>query len=143
MSEIICEEIAHRAGFIVSVGNWIAPDGGLITGWDYESHHWQTIKKHLGYEPETENHLQWMMTCAIQEEGYIRLVFRAQVLFQIGSENMDDIWGDTPNYKRMISTLEKLEGIEIHIFSQKFYIIGEAQHIVGKLLDKLQIRDLQ
>jgi hypothetical protein len=139
VSELFCEEIAHKAGFIVSVGNWISPDGILITGEDYESHHWETIKKFLGYEPETDNHLSWM-----NEQvglGYIRLVFRNDVLFQVGCSCKEEIWSDAPNMTMMRTVLERVPNIEIHIFSRTFYVIGKSQDILNKNLDALQIQE--
>ena len=139
MPELFCEEIAHRAGFIVSVGNWIAPDGTLITGEDYETHHWETIKKYLGFEPETDNHLTWMNRKV--DEGYIRLVFRHDVLFQIGSKKKEEIWSEQSNLTMMRSILEKIRDVEIHIFSRTFYVIGLSRNILNKAMDKLQIQE--
>lgn len=139
MSELICEEIAHLAGFIVSVGNWIAPDGSLIASEDYESHHWETIKKHLGYEPETENHLRFMNEKV--EEGYVRLVFRSDVLFQVNCKDKEEIWGDAPNMVCMRGILAKIPNVEIHIFTRAFYVIGNSQDILNKSLSKLQIQE--
>jgi len=134
---IICEEIAHQAGFIVSVGNWITPDGSLIIGKDYESHHWSTIKEYLKIEPKTDNHLRWMNEKVA--EGYIRLVFRAYVFFQICCEKKEEIWEDNPNIKTMRVIMRKIPEHEIHIFSKNFYIIGISQNILDKNNDKLQI----
>lgn len=145
MSDLICEEIARRAGFQVSVGNWIAPDGGLILGTDYQSHHWETLLMYWK-EPakqaicqQCDNHLQ-NMNLAV-DQGYIRLVFRADVLFQVGTENINDLWSDSPNYKRMLDILKYLEGVDVHIFSKKFYVIGEARSIIDKDLNKLEIKE--
>jgi hypothetical protein len=139
VSELFCEEIAHRAGFIVSVGNWIAPDGSLITGDNYETHHWETIQKYFGYTPKTDNHLTWMNEKVA--EGYLRLVFRNDVLFQVGCKKKEEIWDETPNMKAMREVLKKIPEIEIHIFSRTFYMIGSAQNILNKALDKLQIQE--
>lgn len=139
MPELFCEEIAHRAGFTVSVGNWIAPDGSLITGENYETHHWETIQKYLGYTPKTDNHLLWMNEKVA--EGYLRLVFRSDVLFQVGCQNKEALWGDSPNMKMMREMLNKIPDIEIHIFSRTFYIIGLAKDILDKAFDKLQIKE--
>ncbi len=140
MSEIICEEVAHKAGFVVSVGNWIAPDGGLILGDNYEEHHWETIIKHLGESPKTENNLQWMNDQV--DKGFIRLVFRSDVMIQVGCSDVDKIWYDEPNYKMMMKILGRLTDIQgdIHIFSKSFYAIGKAEDIVDKNMDNLQIR---
>lgn len=140
MSEIICEEVAHKAGFTVSVGNWIAPDGGLIVGENYEEHHWETIIRHLGSEPSAENNLKWMNEKV--DEGFIRLVFRADVMLQVGCSEVDDIWSESPNFKTLMKVLGRLNGIQgdIHIFSPNFYVIGKAEDIVKKDLDRLQIR---
>lgn len=138
MCEIICESLAHRAGFSVSVGNWIAPDGTLISGESYESHHWETLVKHLTINNEIENHLQYMNEKVA--EGYIRLVFRADVLFQVGCAEMDALWSESPNYGQMIEILKKLGDVDIHIFSSKFYIIGSASKIVSRMFGDLQIR---
>lgn len=140
MSEIICEEIAHKAGFVVSVGNWIAPDGGLILGENYDEHHWETIIRHLGSLPETENNLQWMNDQV--DKGFIRLVFRADVMLQVGCRELSEIWSDEPNYKSMMKVLGRLKDIQgdIHIFSKDFYTIGKAEDIVDKNIDRLQIR---
>jgi len=137
--ELFCEEIAHRAGFAVSVGNWISPDGILITGEDYESHHWETIKKYIGYEPKTDNHLGWMNEQV--RNGYIRLVFRNDVLFQVGCSTKEEIWGDESNMTMMRTVLEKIPDIEIHIFSRTFYVIGMSQDILNKNMDTLQIQE--
>jgi hypothetical protein len=137
--ELFCEEVAHQAGFIVSVGNWIAPDGTLITGKDYDTHHWETIKKYVGFEPATDNHLSWMnhkMT-----EGFIRLVFRNDVLFQVGSEKKEDIWSDKANMTAMRTVIGKLLDVEIHIFSKTFYVVGLAQDILEQAIDRLQIQE--
>jgi hypothetical protein len=137
--EIICEEIAHQAGFIVSTGNWIAPDGGLILGKHHDEHHWETMTQYLGYEPKTENSLQWMNEQV--SLGFIRLVFRADVMFQVGCVNVEDIWSDTPNYRTMLRILEKLKGIgDVHIFSHNFYIIGKANDITKHGTKNLQIK---
>jgi hypothetical protein len=139
VSELFCEEIAHRAGFIVSVGNWIAPDGTLITGQDYDSHHWETIKKHIGFEPKTDNHLTWMNQQV--DAGFIRLVFRNDVLFQVGCAKKEEIWSDAVNMVAMQAVIRKLPDVEIHIFSRTFYVIGLAQDILEQALDKLQIQE--
>lgn len=139
MSELLCEEIAHRAGFVVSVGNWIAPDGGLIIGQNYESHHWETIKQYIGYEPEVENHLSWMNDQV--SKGYIRLVFRNDVFFQIGCTKKEEIWNDSPNLTTMRNILERISDIEIYIFSRNIYIIGYAKDILEQNLSKLQIKE--
>ncbi len=139
MSELFCEEIAHRAGFTVSVGNWITPDGALIVGKSYDTHHWETIKKHLGFEPETENHLSWMNDQVTA--GYIRLVFRNDVLFQVGCKKKEEIWKESPNNTMLRDILKKIPDIEIHIFSRTFYIIGLACDILVKDWSKLQIKE--
>ncbi len=141
MPEIICAEIAHRAGFSVSVGNWIAPDGALITGHNYEEHHWETLVRYLGHEPEVENNLQYMHEKV--NEGFIRLVFRIDVLFQVGHKEMNDIWNDQPNNKAMIEVLKRLSDLvdtDIHIFSEHFYVIGKANDIADHKMDGLQVR---
>lgn len=140
MSEIICEEIAHTAGFTVSTGNWIAPNGELILGEHHDEHHWETMIRHFGYEPKTNNNLQWMNEQV--EGGFIRLVFRADVMFQVGCESVEDIWSDSPNYKAMLTILQRLADIDgdIHIFSRRFYVIGKAEDIVKHGTEKLQIR---
>jgi len=140
VSEIICEKVAHKAGFIVSVGNWIAPDGSLIVGKNYEEHHWETIVRHLGSEPDAENNLQWMNEKV--DEGFIRLVFRVDVMFQVGCLEVDEIWSESPNFKTLMKVLARLYDIrgDIHIFSKSFYAIGLAEDIVSKNLDRLQIR---
>jgi len=137
VSEIICEDLAHRAGFAVSVGNWISPDGTTISGWNYESHHWETLKKYIG--DDSDNPLSYMNLKV--SEGYIRLVFRVQVLFQVGCINKEDLWSKKPQYARMRDILGKLKGSEIHIFSKKFYVIGLAEDILDKKISKLQIRE--
>ncbi len=139
MSELICELTAHRAGFIVSVGNWIAPDGTLITGTDCESHHWETIKAYFGFEPKVDNHLTWMNQKV--EEGFLRLVFRSDVLFQIGSGSKEIIWDEQPNHKMMRQILGRMPDIEVHIFSKNFYVIGMAQDIVDRNISGLQIEE--
>lgn len=139
MSELVCEEIAHRAGFVVSIGNWIAPDGTLIVGEDYENHHWETLIRHLGYEPQTDNNLRFMNEKI--QEGFIRLVFRSDVFFQVGCEEKEDIWNESSNTQVMMEILAKISDIEIHIFSKYFYIIGMAQDILNQSWDDLQIRE--
>lgn len=138
MPELFCEEIAHRAGFTVSVGNWITPNGTLITGKSYDTHHWETIKEHLGYNIETDNHLTWMNQQV--SEGYIRLVFRNDVLFQVGCETKEEIWAESLNFIMMRNILQKISDIEIHIFSKTFYIIGLACDILDKKWSNLQIQ---
>ena len=141
MSEVFCEEIAHRAGFIVSVGNWISPEGGLVTGKTYDTHHWETIKEHLGYEPDTktDSHLKWMNDQV--SEGYMRLVFRNDVLFQVGCHTKEEIWGDAANCKMLIGILHKIPEIEVHIFSRTFYILGKADDIANQEFGRLQIKE--
>jgi hypothetical protein len=139
VSELFFEETAHRAGFIVSVGNWITPDGKLILGQNNDTHHWETIKEYFGYEPETENRLTWMHERI--DEGFIRLVFRNDVLFQVGCKLKEEIWGDSPNYEMLMGILKKLENVEIHIFSRKFYILGFAENILNNKLELLQIQE--
>ena len=142
MQEIECEEIAHRAGFVVSVGNWIAPDGTLIFGKNYESHHWETIQEYLGETPETDNHLVWMNE-QVLEGGFIRLVFRQTVFFQVGIKKYDELWSDTPRMIRLREVLEKLSGIEIHIFSRTFYLIAFAEDIISRKIEAMQIKEKQ
>jgi len=137
--ELFCEEIAHRAGFTVSVGNWITPDGALIAGKSYDTHHWETIKEHLGYEPETDNHLTWMNQQVTN--GYIRLVFRNDVLFQVGCEKKEEIWAEIPNIIMMRNILQKISDIEIHMFSRAFYIIGLSRDILSKEWSELQVQE--
>ncbi len=144
MSDLICEEIARRAGFQVSVGNWIAPDGELILGTDYQTHHWETLLAYWGNNVNQdfckvcENHLQ-CMNCAV-DQGYIRLVFRADVLFQVGATDIQDLWSNRANYVRMMSLLRPLTDVDVHIFSRSFYVIGLTQHIIARETGKLQIR---
>ena len=139
MEEVVCEEIAHRAGFTVSVGNWISPEGLLIVGENYDTHHWETIKKHLGHEPEADNHLRWMNEQV--SNGYIRLVFRADVFFQVGCDAKEDIWSEKVNLKKLREILSRIPEIEIHIFSKNFYIIGLADDILNRRIDRLQIQE--
>ena len=144
---LICEEIARRAGFIVSVGNWITPDGTLILGYDYQSHHWHTLLQHWGDSVNQsmclncEDHLQCMNMAV--DRGYIRLVFRADVLFQVGAKKMDDLWSDSPNCKRMMDILRPLTDVDVHVFSHNFYIIGLSQHIIDWDIEKLQIKEIK
>jgi len=140
VSELFCEEIAHRAGFIVSVGNWIAPNGSLITGETYETHHKETILKYLGITLQVDNHLTWLNE-QVSEEGYIRMVFRNDVLFQVGCKKKEEIWDKAPNIVVMREVLSRIPDIEIHIFSKNFYIIGLAKDILNKALDNLQIQE--
>lgn len=139
MPELFCEEIAHRSGFTVSVGNWITPDGALITGKNYDTHHWETIKEHFGYEPKTENHLKWMNQQVL--DGYIRLVFRNDVLFQVGCKKKEDIWAGDSNVTVMRGILQKIPEIEIHIFSGTFYVIGISCDILSREWDRLQVKE--
>lgn len=140
VSEIICEQLAHQAGFIVSVGNWISPDGSLITGRNYESHHWETLIEHLGQKPETDNHLVFMNNKV--NEGYIRLVFRTDVLFQVGANKKEELWGDAPYFQTMRDILKKIGDTEVHIFSKKFYVIGMANNILNQKMELLQIKEM-
>ncbi len=137
MSEIICENLAHRSGFTVSVGNWIDPNGLLIAGTNYSSHHWETLVEHLQEEPETDNHLSYMNKKV--EQGYIRLVFREDVFIQVGGNNLDDLWSEQLNFQRLVKILKKID-TEIHIFSCHYYLIGNSHDIVQHNIDKLQIR---
>jgi hypothetical protein len=139
-NQIICEQIAHLAGFAVSVGNWISPNGTVISGENYETHHRETLEKFLNCK-SPDNHLIWMQEQV--EVGFIRLVFRTEVLFQIGASSIDEIWEDAPNFKRMMSILSKIKGTEIHIFSKQFYIIGKAEDIVSNERKLLQIREMR
>lgn len=139
MSELICEELAHKAGFPVSVGNWIAPNGDLILGKE-DQHHWETLVEYWGKEPETDNPLQLMNDTV--DDGFIRLVFRSEVMFQVGALGIEDLWGDQPQYCRMMMILEKLSNYaaDVHIFSRHFYVIGTARDIFQQNLGKLQIK---
>lgn len=139
MPELFCEEIAHRTGFTVSVGNWVTPEGTLIASQSYETHHWETIKEYLGYEPETNNHLTWMNQQITN--GYIRLVFRNDVLFQVGCKKKEEIWTKSPNMITMRDILAKIPKIEIHIFSRTFYIIGLSCNILTKKWNELQVQE--
>ena len=138
---LICETIARQAGFAVSVGNWISPDGSLISGTDYESHHWETLSKHLGINQELCEKCGNKLSCMNMaiKDGFIRLVFRADVCFQVSAEEVDIIWSEKPNYKTMINVIKKIDEIETHIFSQKFYVIGQGKYIVNREKGKLQI----
>ena len=126
---------------MVSVGNWITPDGFLITGKSYNTHHWETIKEHLKYKPETDNHLAWMNQQVMA--GYIRLVFRNDVLFQVGCKKKEEIWEEKANVTTMREILNKIQDIEIHIFSQTFYIIGMACDTLARKWDKLQVQEIK
>lgn len=139
MPELFCEEIAHRSGFTVPVGNWITPDGALITGRNCETHHWETIKEYIGYEPKTDNHLSWMNQKVA--EGYIRLVFRNDVLFQVACNKKEEIWSEQPNITTMRDILQKIPDIEIHIFSRTLYIIGLSCDILAMEWSKLQVQE--
>ena len=75
------------------------------------------------------------------DRGYIRLVFRADVLFQVGAENLDDLWSDSPNYHRMMDVLTPLSDVDVHVFSRNFYVIGLAQHIIDRDTERLQIKE--
>lgn len=142
MSDVICEQLAKQAGFKLSVGNWIAPDGTLIIGKTHESHHIETMVKYTKEEcPEDKNHLTWMNSKVA--EGFIRLVFRADILFQVGCKRKKDIWSKQPNYRCMIDILKKLNTIEAHIFSKSFYIIGQSRFIVNKEMKKLEIKEYE
>jgi len=136
---LICEEIAHRSGFAVSVGNWITPNGELILGSNYEDHHWETITRHFDYQIETDNQLSWMNQKV--QEGYIRLVFRSDVFFQVGCIKKEEIWNNNPNMKVMRDILNRIQDIEIHIFSRNMYIIGYSKDILTQNLDRLQIKE--
>lgn len=139
MDDFIGERIAHEAGFTVSVGNWIIPDGSLIVGKNYESHHWETIQEYYQNKLNPENQLNWMNNMV--GKGFIRLVFRDEVFFQVGCFRKEDIWEDYPNYQRMIDILRKIPKVEVHIFSKTFYLIGLAENFVNKKLDELQIQE--
>ena len=141
MSDLICEEVSRRAGFLVSVGNWIAPNGDLVCGTDYETHHWETIHEYFKGDIETDNRLEYMNN--IIHDGFIRLVFRADVCFQVAAENVDDLWSDQPNYKEMIRILDAIkefDEVDIHIYSHHFYINGSADFIASQNKDELQIK---
>lgn len=137
MSEIICIENAHRAGFNLSVGNWIAPNGDLICGAADGDHHFETAKRYCNLE-QIDNQLVWMND--LVRNGYIRLVFRADILFQVGCAGINEIWSDSPNYMRMIEILRRIPGVEIHIFSSGFYLIGKSEEIVERNFQQLQIK---
>jgi len=138
--DLVCELMARRTGFAVSVGNWIASDGSLILGWDYDSHHWETLVKHWEQEAHDDPDRLEIMNNAVQD-GFIRLVFRADVLFQVGTSDKEELWSDSPNYRRMMQLLELIRDVEIHVFSKDFYVIGMAQDILDKNWDKLQTRE--
>ena len=142
MSELICETVAHRAGFAVSVGNWISPDGSLILGPNYDSHHWETLSEHLEVNKAFCEKCGKSLTCMNMaiDQGFIRLIFRADICFQVGAKKLDELWSDAPHYKMMMSIINKLDDVEMHIFSKKFYVIGQGVYIARKELDKLQIR---
>ena len=142
MSELICEAIAHRAGFAVPVGNWISPNGSLILGSDGE-HHRDTIRNYWGINSRfcenCENVLQCMNLTILQ--GFIRLCFREDVSFQVGAEKIDDLWSSAPNYSRMMGIISRLEDVEMHIFSKNFYVIGQGNCIIRRGIGDLQIRE--
>lgn len=139
MSEVECEQIAHRAGFVVSVGNWISPDGTVILGTNYESHHLETIQEYLGEQPEDGTHLKWMNDLVLL--GFVRLVFRTTVFFQVGIRGIDGLWSDAPNMVRLREILDKLHGVDIHIFSRSFYVIAFAEDILSQNRKLMQIKE--
>lgn len=141
MAELICEELAHAAGFTASVGNWISPNGDLISG-DEGQHHLETLLQYVHRDEAPENGLHWMNECV--ELGFIRLVFRHDVMFQIGAYAVDDLWGNKPNYQRMRDVLNGLTehtDVDIYIFSRAFYVIGSAESILNRRMDRLEVRN--
>ncbi len=139
-----CEDIARKAGFAVSVGNWIAPDGSLILGESCDTHHLDTLEIYLKCGPKKcfqEYKKRNCLHCMTERvsEGFIRLVFREEVLFQVAC-TMGNLWSNEPNLNRLMDILKRLEDVVIHIFSRTFYIIGKSQDIVSQSLDKLEIR---
>lgn len=139
MPELICEEIAHQAGFSVSVGNWISPNGDLILGTNYDTHHWETLKEYLNFDTDIDNHLKYMNDRV--QDGFIRLVFRSDVLFQVACKKKEDIWGEIPNLIKMREILEKISSVEIHIFSRNFYIIGLSRYILRQDMEMLEVKE--
>ncbi len=139
MQELPCEKIAHQAGFNVSVGNWIAPNGTLITGQNDKSNHWETIKAYLEYEPETDNHLAWMNNQV--NKGYIRIMFRINTLFQAGCLNKKELWTDKPNFHQMRVILKRIPDVQVYIFSRQFYIIGCAKDFLDRNFDVMRIKE--
>ncbi len=141
MSELICEQLAHSAGFPESVGNWIAPNGDLIYGRG-NKHHLTTIMEYRGVSREPENALHWMNQCV--NEGFIRLVFRCDIVFQVDCSEVVEIWGERTNYRRMREILSNLllhDDVDIHIFSQNLYLIGSACSIIEKKMNNIQIKE--
>lgn len=132
-----CEQLAQRAGFDVSVGNWILPDGGLIKGENYETHHWETIKKYI--DNQCDNQLK-LMNQKISE-GYIRVVIRTDLSFQMHG-SLDDIWSDKPNCKTLINILKKVNSVDVHVFSKTFYVIGTSKNIAKCNKEDLEIKCL-
>lgn len=137
MEENLCDEIAHRAGFVVPIGNWITPGGALIVGKNYTTHHWETIKKYLNIEDDINDNLRYMNDIII--EGYIRIIIRFDMLFQVHGD-INVVWSDAPNFVRMRDILDKLGNTEIHIFSKTFYMVGFAEDICKKAKNRLQIK---
>ena len=137
MPELFCEEIAHRAGFVFAIGNWIAPDGGLITGKDHNTHHRGTLEDYFGHK--SDNPLELMNEKV--SEVFMRLVFRHDVLFQVGCLAKEEIWGEAPNCKRLVEVLQRIPEVEVHIFSRTFYIVGKAGDVVAQEFSRLQIQE--
>jgi len=104
--QIAGEQVAHLAGFPFSVGNWIAPNGHLIIG-DKDSDHYSALVVHLGESPDKENSLKWMND-KVEQEGYIRLVFRNEVWFHTNCKNKESIWEPQLNFQRMVDILKQI-----------------------------------
>lgn len=138
MDENPCDDIARQSGFVVPVGNWITPNGDLIFGTDHDTHHWETLKQYLVIEGEVDNNLHYMNERIC--EGYIRIVIRFDVLFQVHGEDISVVWCDKPNFLRMRYILGKLGDTEVHVFSKKFYMIGSAMDVCNHVLQRLQIQ---
>ncbi len=132
------EEFAHLAGFSSSVGNWIAPNGDLIVGRE-NTDHYMILVEYEG-DPKTDNNLKWMNQ-KVEQDGFIRLVFRNEVWFHVNCRTQKEIWGETPNFKRMISILQRLGDTEVQIFSKTLNIIGSAKDVVEHNVSQLQIRE--
>ena len=139
----IWDRLSALAGFPFCVGNWITPTGDLIFGDDPETDHCQTLLKYLGtsvnLDEVTDNQIRW--TNNKVSEGFIRLVFRDDMLVQVGAKAKEELWSEKRNYKRLRDILSKIEDAEVHLFSKTFYIVGSAKNIIEQKLNRLQIKE--
>ncbi len=134
-----CEDLAGLAGFAYPVGNWIAPNGDLILADSPETDHCETLSSYLDHSDLGDNKISW--TNSKVEEGYIRLVFRHDIMVQVNCVKKEELWDEKPNLKMLMEILSRLSSAEVHLFSKKFYLVSSADNIIGRNFDRMVISE--